>query len=186
MKIVLGSGSPRRKDLLKEMGYDFRIEVPTIAEIIQTEWPLNKVAENLALLKGISLIEHIKKDEILICADTIVLHNSNILGKPSNKKEALEMLLNLSGNSHEVITGVAIMNKNRKIVFSETTKVEIKPLEEKDIIHYIDTFNPFDKAGSYGIQEWIGFIGVSKIIGSYTNVVGLPTARLHSELKGFL
>ena len=185
MKIVLGSGSPRRQELLKDLGYDFRILVPNIEETINKRWPIHKVAENLAQLKANFLLPKINNDEVLICADTIVILDSQIIGKPSNEKESRSMLMKLSGREHLVTTGVAILNNELNLVFSETTEVSMKKLNEKEINFYIRNYKPYDKAGSYGIQEWIGLIGVSTIIGSYTNVIGLPTSRLHSELKRF-
>ena len=124
-------------------------------------------------------------ENILISADTVVFANNKILGKPKNRQEALQMLHMLSGNSHTVVTGVTLRTLEKSVSFAETTEVFFRKLDTDDIEHYVDTWQPFDKAGSYGIQEWIGLIGVEKIIGCHYNVMGLPTSRLYEELKKF-
>ena len=181
MKIILGSGSPRRSQLLSELGYSFKIIKPEIDESIEEHWDFSVAAENLAIKKSEALLGKLQVDEVLICADTVVVHDHTILGKPVNKPEAIAMLSALSGKCHDVITGVSLRNTHKHISFSEKTNVCFSPLS----IQEIENFKPFDKAGSYGIQEWIGLISVEKIVGSYTNVIGLPTSRLFLELKNF-
>ena len=185
MKIILGSASPRRQSLLKELGYSFEVIIPDIEEVVEPNVPMEEVAVDLATKKARHLLPKIAKESVLICADTVVIFEQKILGKPANKEQAVEYLTMLSGNEHQVITGVAIMNLEKSIQFSETTLVRFKILSSDEIHHYVDHFQPFDKAGAYGIQDWIGLIGVERIQGSYTNVMGLPTQLLNEKLKSF-
>ena len=184
--IVLGSASPRRKDLLTELGIAFSI-IPTQKE---EKYPKNlkekKVAEFLAKQKSDTITKDLKKPYLLITADTIVTQNSEIIHKPKDKQEAIDILKKLSGNSHKVITGVCIKSVEKEVVFSSITEVFFTNLSDDEINFYIERYKPFDKAGSYGIQEWIGFIGIKKIVGSYNNVIGLPTAELYQKLKLFI
>jgi septum formation protein len=184
--IVLGSASPRRKDLLTELGIAFSI-IPTQKE---EKYPKNlkekKVAEFLAKQKSDTIAKDLKKPYLLITADTIVTQNSEIIHKPEDKQYAIDILRKLSGNSHKVITGVCIKSVEKEVVFSSITEVFFTNLSDDEINFYIERYKPFDKAGSYGIQEWIGFIGIKKIVGSYNNVIGLPTAELYQKLKLFI
>ena len=184
--IVLGSASPRRKDLLTELGIAFSI-IPTQKE---EKYPKNlkekKVAEFLAKQKADTITKDLKNPYLLITADTIVTQNSEIIHKPKDKQEAIDILKKLSGNSHKVITGVCIKSAKKEVVFSSITEVFFAKLADDEINFYIEKYKPFDKAGSYGIQEWIGFIGIEKIIGSYNNAVGLPTDKLYQKLKLFI
>lgn len=183
-KIILGSHSPRRKELLEKIGLKFIVKASDVKEDFKTFINIEEAAKAMAKLKANSFND-LKNNEILICADTLVSVGKKILGKPKSKKEAEEMLRLLSGKVHKVTTGVAIKsNKNQKIFF-ESTKVVFKELTDKEIKYYIKNYKPFDKAGSYAIQEWIGLIGIKKINGSYFNVMGLPTEKLFSELIKF-
>tara|TARA_B110000008_G_C16743549_1_gene473676 strand:+ start:203 stop:763 length:561 start_codon:yes stop_codon:yes gene_type:complete len=184
-KIILASKSPRRKELLKLLDVKFSVEIREVDELYSEDLNKKDVAEYLANLKADSFIE-VGKDQLIITADTIVLVEGKILGKPKNKNEAFQMLSSLSNKSHDVITGVCIKTSNKSTSFSTSTKVFFKALSSAEIEYYIDTYKPFDKAGSYGIQEWIGAVGISKIEGSYYNVVGLPIHELNKELKSFL
>lgn len=184
-KIVLGSGSPRRKELLESLGLSLRIKTADIEEVYPETLKAHEVASYLAHLKAKSLLSKISADELLITSDTVVIQNNRVLGKPTNKKEAIKTLAALSGNQHEVVTGVFIGNNDKSQVFSETTKVIFRPLSTEEINYYISNYQPFDKAGSYGIQEWIGKIGVSKIEGCFYNVMGLPVGRVCDFLKQF-
>ena len=183
--IVLGSASPRRKTLLRAIINDFEIKVSDLEE----EYPKNlkekEISEFLAIQKSDVLSIKIKKNEIIITADTIVIKGGQILNKPKNKTEAKEMLVFLSGSSHKVITSVCLRDQQKKLVFSSITKVFFKPLSDAEINYYVEKYKPLDKAGSYGIQEWIGLIGITKIEGSYFNVVGLPIEKLYQKLIQF-
>ena len=184
-KIVLASKSPRRKELLELLDIEFSVEIRAVDELYSKDLNKTDVAEYLAKLKADSFSK-LQKDQLIITADTIVLLEGKILGKPKNKNEAFQMLSSLSNKSHHVITGVCIKTSTKSTSFSTSTKVFFKALSSAEIEYYIDTYKPFDKAGSYGIQEWIGAIGISKIEGSYYNVVGLPIHELNKELKSFL
>ncbi|MDG2139464.1 MAG: Maf family nucleotide pyrophosphatase [Flavobacteriales bacterium] len=183
---ILGSESPRRKDILKEMGIDFDIRVSNIDETIPKGIKNHDAPVFLAIKKAHSLKEKLKANEILITADTLVFLKNKLISKPSNHKKAQEILNNLSNKTHKVITGVCICTIKKEKSFSVTTEISFNKLDKKDIAHYVKKFDPSDKAGSYGIQEWIGLIGIEKINGSYTNVVGLPSAKLYQELKKFI
>ena len=185
MKIVLGSASPRRQSLLSELGYTFQVLIPTIDEIVDTQIPIMDVAEDLANKKAVHLWPKVNKDQLLICADTVVIYQNTILGKPKDRQQAIDYLQLLSGQVHAVVTGVVLMNSKNTVRFSETTQVHFKTLSLPEIQFYVENHNPFDKAGSYGIQDWIGLVGVKRIEGSYTNVMGLPTAQLNEKILSF-
>ena len=183
-KIILGSHSPRRKELLEKTGLKFIVRPSDVEEDFKAFINIEEAAKAMAKLKANSFND-LKNNEILICADTLVSVGKKILGKPKSEKEAEEMLRLLSGKVHKVTTGITIKsNKNEKNFF-DSTKVVFKVLTEKEIKYYVKNYKPFDKAGSYAIQEWIGLIGIKKIIGSYFNVMGLPTEKLYSELIKF-
>lgn len=180
-RILLASKSPRRKELLSLLDLSFSIEVREVDEVFPQNIKLEKVAEYLAKLKA-DAFDSIPKDQVIITADTVVLSKGEILGKPKDYTEAHKMLSSLSDSSHQVITGVCLTSTDKRISFSSTTTVCFKKLSEDEINYYIKNYKPFDKAGSYGIQEWIGAIGITKIEGSYFNVVGLPVQELHKQL----
>ncbi len=181
-KLLLGSNSPRRKELLKKMDLKFKTVNLTADESYPDILPPTEIPEYLALKKSL-VYEKLKKDELLITADTIVVFEGIVLGKPKNKTQAKEMLKALSGKKHEVITGVCLRSKKDILTFSDISEVYFKKLSTKEIKYYIDHYKPFDKAGAYGIQEWIGLIGIKKIKGSFYNIMGLPTAKLANYLK---
>jgi MAF protein len=191
-KIILGSNSPRRKELLSGLGFDFTIDAKT--DFIENqECGLNilDIAEFMAKGKSHGYHRQLSNNEILITADTVVIINNNfsnlkILGKPKDKKDAINMLQRLSGKSHIVITGVCIRDLNKEICFSVKSQVWFKELLEEEILYYIDNFKPYDKAGAYGIQEWIGYIGISKIEGSFYNIMRLPIQKIYQELHNFV
>lgn len=183
---ILGSNSPRRKEILKEIGLDFSIYPSNIEENFNKEIELKNIPVFLAEKKANALKNKLKENDILITADTVVIYNDELLSKPENTYQAKEMLEKLSGKSHKVITGVCLLSKNNKYIFSSKTIVTFNELDKFEIEFYINKYKPFDKAGSYGIQEWIGLIGIKKIEGSYTNVVGLPASMLYSKLKKFI
>ena len=182
--IILGSQSPRRKELLEKMGLEFLIKINKVKEKFENFKNIKNAAKAMALLKSNSF-EKLKKNDLLICADTLVSINKKILGKPKTIKEAESMLKMLSGKKHEVTTGVVIKSKTKQKIFCDTTSVVFRTLTDKEIKYYIKKHKPFDKAGSYAIQEWIGIIGIKKIEGSYFNVMGFPTERIYNELIKF-
>lgn len=187
--IILASNSPRRKELLEGLGIKF--DVRTLKGIDES-YPDTLVGEDIPVFiagkKADAYQLTMDDDELVITADTIVyLRDANgkgkVLGKPQDRQQAFDMLRSLSGKHHEVITGVAILSKRRRKTFAVTSKVSFAQLSDDEINYYIDNYKPFDKAGAYGIQEWIGFIGVNGLVGSYFNVMGLPVQRLYEELK---
>ena len=185
-RIVLGSNSPRRKELLSGLDLEFEVEViPGIDESYPETLTAEEIPLHIARRKAEAYLEKMTDDELLITADTIVATYDRILGKPANREEAIEMLNYLSDHVHEVVTGVCLTTKEKSISFSVAAAVSFAKLEEDDIIYYVDKYRPFDKAGSYGIQEWIGYIGVEAINGSFYNVMWLPVQRLYQELKKF-
>ena len=182
--LILASQSPRRKQLLGELGYDFEVVTREVDEFIPDNMSPRAVAEFLAEHKSKAYHDLTAKN-IVITADTIVAIDHLILGKPRDRADATGMLLRLSGRSHQVITGVTISYQSKQKTFIEETEVLFRRLSKSEIRHYIDEYKPYDKAGSYAIQEWIGLIAISKIIGDYYNVVGLPVSRLYQELIEF-
>ena len=184
--IILGSASPRRKELLSNIGLKFSTQTTDKEEDYPTNLKEHEIAEFLAKQKAKFLSEKLSKTDLLITADTIVSFKGELLNKPKNKEQAFSTLSKLSANTHKVITGVCIKNHQREISFSAITLVTFKQLTKKEISFYINNFNPFDKAGAYGIQDWIGKIGIKSIKGSYSNVVGLPTAKVYQQLKLFI
>ena len=183
--LILGSSSARRKKLLNEMGFVFSIIYSEEEEVYPIDLELKKVASYLAEKKSDHLYYQLEEKDLLITADTTVIANNKILNKPKDNQKAENILKQLSNNTHSIITGVCLRTKDKKITFSEQTTVKFYPLNKEDIRYYIKTFNPYDKAGSYGIQEWIGHIGIKHINGSYTNAVGLPTSKLYQKLNEF-
>lgn len=179
--IILASGSPRRQQFLKDLDIPFTIKLKEIEEVFPDHLKGEEITNYLAELKG-SAFNDINENEIIITSDTIVWSDHKALGKPKDAKNAFEMLQSMSGKSHEVYTSVSLKGKNFCKTFSDKTIVWFKVLTEEEIHYYINTFKPFDKAGSYGIQDWIGFIGIDKIEGSYFNVMGLPVHKLYKEL----
>ena len=184
--LILGSNSPRRKEILEEMGLKINIVASDIDEYYNENIKPHEVPVFLAEKKSKALNYLIKEKDILITADTIVLLKNKILSKPKDQVDAKKILLDLSSKTHDVITGVCIASCKKTLSFSCSTSVTFNSIDENDIDYYIKKHKPFDKAGSYGIQEWIGLIGINKISGSYSNVVGLPSSRLYHELKRFI
>ncbi len=185
--IILASNSPRRAELLHELGINFSIGGKNgIDESYPDNLKEKQIAIHIAEQKTTAYKNELEDDHnIIITSDTIVCLGEKVLGKPKDKPDAIEMLRELSGKKHKVITGVCIKNKNKSISFSVSTKVYFKELSEDEIIYYIDHYEPYDKAGAYGIQEWIGMVGIKKIKGSYFNVVGLPIQKLYEYLAKF-
>ena len=181
--IILASGSPRRQQFFKDLDLDFEIRLKEVEEIFPETLKAEEITNYLSILKANAFEGELKDNDLLITSDTIVWHKNCPLGKPKDAQEAFEILKSLSNNTHEVITSVCFKTKNKTEVISETTKVTFNALSDEAIQYYLDNYQPFDKAGAYGIQEWIGFIGVSKIEGSYTNVMGMPTDKVFDYLN---
>lgn len=182
--IILASNSPRRRELLSGLDVDYEVRIlDNIDESYPNDIPLEDVAEYLAIKKANSYANGLLDNEILITADTIVLIDNEIYGKPKDKADALRMLNGMSNKTHRVITGVCLVSTQKSVSFSSTTSVTFGSLDEGEINYYIDKYKPYDKAGSYGVQEWIGYVGVKHIEGSYYNVMGLPIFRVYEELK---
>ena len=184
-KVVLASGSPRRKELLASIIEEFTVRVPQVDETFPASLRGKEIAEYLAALKAEAAQVDLQENEIAITSDTIVWLGDEVLNKPKDAAEAAEMLRKLSGRTHEVITAIALADQQRKIVLSDTTEVRFKSLTENEIQYYIQHYKPFDKAGAYGIQEWIGYVGVTEIKGSFYTVMGLPVHLLYNALLGF-
>lgn len=184
-KIILASKSPRRKELIAHLGYDFEQKSKDTDESYPSDLPLNQVAEYLSKKKAEAFNGELNEGELIITSDTTVLLENKLLEKAKNASEAKMMLQQLSGKAHEVITGLCLSSLQKQKSTSVSTKVYFKPLSETEIDYYINRFHPFDKAGAYGIQEWIGFIGVEKIEGSFYNVMGLPVKELYEMIEAF-
>jgi len=184
-KIILASQSPRRKWLLEGMGFVFEVQIKDVDESFPADMDTKEVAAFIAKKKAAAFKESLTDNNIVITADTVVVHNNTILGKPKTFAEAEEMLGKLSDDEHKVITGVCVMSKEKMVSFSDESIVRINKISESEMDYYIQNFSPLDKAGAYGIQEWFGHNKVSSIIGSYTNIMGLPTAKLYEELLKF-
>ena len=181
--IILGSASPRRQELFKELNIPFNIKIKSVEEIYPSNLKGEEITNFLAILKANAFNNDMNEKDIIITSDTIVWLNNEALEKPKNKEHAIEILQKLSGKSHEVITSVCIKTINKLVTFSDITIVNFKKFSIEEINFYVENYNPYDKAGAYGIQEWIGFIGVTSINGSYFNVMGLPVNKLYEELK---
>jgi septum formation protein len=185
-KIILGSNSPRRKELLAGLGLSFEVRpISDLDESYPDSLKSGDIALYIAAKKAEAYLPALQKDELLITADTIVCINNKVLGKPTDRDDAFRMLQTLSGQTHEVITGVCLTTQNKSVSFSVVSTVRFAPISEDDINYYIDTFHPYDKAGAYGIQEWIGYVAVEGIQGSFYNVMGLPIQRVYQELRIF-
>lgn len=182
-RIILASGSARRQQLLRELGIDFEIVLKDFDESFPDGLTGEEIARYVAVSKAMTFSEEIKDNEIIITADTIVWCRGKVLGKPADSDDAVNMLREISGRTHEVITGVTVMTKDKSMTFTESTKVTFEEMTESEIHYYVEKYAPYDKAGAYGIQEWIGLAACSHIDGSYFNVVGLPVQKLYEELK---
>lgn len=185
-KIILASNSPRRKELLAGLDVQFEVRVlKGIDESYPATLPTAEIAEYIAQKKAAAYRETIAADELVITADTIVVLGDEVLGKPKDAADARRMLRELSGQTHQVITGVVLTTKERQEHFSVVSNVTFKELTDDEIDYYVETYKPMDKAGAYGIQEWIGYVGVTRLEGSYFNVMGLPVQRIYEALRRF-
>lgn len=186
-KIILASGSPRRKEIMEGMGLAFEVDTEnSFKEEYSPDTPHEKIPELMSQGKSHGFHRPLAENEILITSDTMVLCHREILGKPKDKEDAIRMLRLLSGCLHRVITAVTIRDSVRETTFSDTSYVHFKELSDSEIEYYVDTCRPYDKAGAYAIQEWIGYTGITKIDGSYYTIMGLPAHRLYSELQKFM
>lgn len=185
-RLILASRSPRRQQLLSELGLKFDIVLKEYEESYPEGLNGEEIARHVAYGKALSFKETISGNEIVITADTIVWCNNKVLGKPVDYDDAVKILREISGKTHEVITGVSILSKSHEVTFSDSTKVTFDTLTDEEIGYYIEKCKPYDKAGAYGIQEWIGIVACTHIDGSYFNVVGLPVQRLYKELIKFI
>lgn len=183
--IILASQSPRRQKLLKEIVPEFEIRTKDYDESFDADIPALEVAPYLSVIKAKAFRPDLAANDLLITADTTVVLNDEVINKPDGRKEAIEMISRLSGNVHTVVSGVSISTSDRIETLSSHTKVFFDEISQYEIEHYVDRFEPYDKAGSYGIQEWIGYIGINKIEGCYYNVMGLPLNALFKQLKSF-
>lgn len=179
--VILASGSPRRQQFLKDLDIPFNIQLKEVKEIYPNHLKGTEITDYLADLKS-KPFKTLNENDLLITSDTIVWLENEALGKPKNEKDAFNMLRKLSGKQHQVMTSFSIKNPRFQIITNDTTEVIFKELTDEEIYHYIKTYKPFDKAGAYGIQEWIGFIAIERLKGSYFNVMGLPVQKLYKEL----
>lgn len=186
MKIILASNSPRRRELMNGLDIPYEVRVlPDIAEVFPQGLAVDEVAQYIATEKAAAYVDTMADDELVITADTVVIVDDEIIGKPKDEEDAKAMLHKLSGRTHKVTTGVCMTTKEKQRQFSVTTEVTFKELSDDEINHYVEKYHPLDKAGAYGVQEWIGYIGVTGLRGSYYNVMGFPVQRVYRELVSF-
>ncbi len=184
-RLMLASSSPRRQQLMREAGFDFEVRLREVPEVYPDDLPVEQVPEYLARQKASAFKGDLQENELLITADTIVSIHGKVVGKPRDREHAVEMLRELSGNRHTVISGLCLTTNREQRSCSVRTDVFFRELTEEEIVYYVDRYRPLDKAGAYGIQEWIGYVGIEKIDGSFYNVMGLPVQTLYRQLKDF-
>jgi septum formation protein len=182
-KIILASGSPRRQQFFRDLDLDFEIRIKEVDEVYPPNLTEEDITDYLAVLKSDAFEGELKENEILVTSDTIVWHRNRALGKPKDYDDAFQMLQSLSNSTHKVITSVCFKTKEKTQLINEITSVTFHPITDQEIDYYLTTYRPFDKAGSYGIQEWIGYVGVAQIEGSYPNVMGMPTDKVYRFLN---
>ena len=184
-KIILASKSPRRSELMRMAGFEFEVRSKDVPEDHPADTKAEDIPLFLAKKKASALLPELNDNEVVIGADTIVILNGKIYEKPTDREDAIQMISELCGHTHTVVTGVFIASKNKEVGFSEATKVTFNSLTKEEIAYYVDHYKPYDKAGAYACQEWIGAVAIRKFEGDYFNVVGLPINRVYQELKGF-
>ncbi len=184
-KLVLASKSPRRKQLLAEAGFEFDVKTKEVDESYPPELDVYKVAEYIALKKAAACQEFLVEDTIALAADTTVIQGDQLFGKPKDRDDAIRILKLLSGTTHDVVTGVCLFTADKQESFSRTSTVHLDPMTLEEIEFYVDTYEPYDKAGAYGVQEWIGHCKISKIEGTYTNIMGLPVEGVYKALQNW-
>ena len=185
MKIILASRSPRRQELLRSLGLTFTVVIPDVDETYPDDMSLRMVPAYLSEKKAQAFSRDLEEDELLLAADTLVILHNRLYEKPADEEDAKRMLRDLSGNMHEVVTGVTLKTKEKIHTFSELTRVYFRPLSEEMIDYYVKEFRPLDKAGAYGIQDFMGYVAIEKVNGCFYNVMGLPVSRLIKELERF-
>lgn len=183
--LLLASKSPRRSELLSKSGFEFQVKTLDIEESYPSSIAKHAVPVYLAKKKAHGSKSLLSADQIMIAADTVVILENEIFGKPKDESDAIDMLTRLSGRKHVVITGVCVLSNNKEVSFSDLSEVYLSHLSQKEIAYYVDTYKPYDKAGSYAIQEWIGICKIEKIIGSYSNIMGLPMQKLYAALEAY-
>lgn len=183
VQIILGSKSPRRQELVRHLGFAFEVRTDDVEELYPKDLDLVQIPEYLAKLKAMNLKKTLDTNEILLTSDTVVILDNELIGKPGDRAEAIDMLQRLSDRKHDVITGVYLLGLGKELSFSVKTEVYFDRLKQEDIEEYVDGWKPYDKAGSYGIQDWIGYIGIKKISGCYYNVMGLPVNEIYKRLQ---
>lgn len=183
--IILASGSPRRQQFFKDMHLDFEVRLKDVEEIYPEHLKTSEITDFLAVLKADAFEDTLKENDILVTSDTIVWHDGKALGKPKDYDDAFQILRALSNSTHEVFTSVCIKTNAKTEILNDVTKVTFSELSDEAVAYYLENFKPYDKAGAYGIQEWIGIIGISKIEGSYSNVVGLPVQKVYEYFSNF-
>ncbi len=184
-EIILASKSPRRQQLLHDLGLNFRVEPMDIPEEFPEGLEMTEIPVYLAELKATAFLPQLKENQLVITADTIVWLEGKVLNKPAGYSEGFQMLRDLSGKKHQVITGVCLLSPEKQVAFAVSTDVWFKNLDEQEIQYYLEHYQPYDKAGAYGIQEWIGYIGITRIEGSFFNVMGLPVQSVYEHLLDF-
>ncbi len=184
-EIILASQSPRRQQLLKGMGFNFSVIVTDVDEVYPQEMPIIEIPVYLAEIKANAIANELKENTLIIAADTIVAVDNQILGKPKDADDAFNILRKISGRKHQVLTGVCLKSATKQKSFFAESNVYFRHLSDEELNYYITNYKPFDKAGAYGVQEWIGYVGIERIEGSYFNVMGLPTQMLYRELSNF-
>lgn len=186
-KIILGSNSPRRRELMAGLDLEFTIDTSnTFEESMDEDVQPSQIPVLMAKGKSHGFHRPLDENEVLVTADTVVLVDGKVLGKPHSREQAIDMLRELSGKTHEVVTAVTIRDNQKETTFTDSTFVTFQPLEESEIEYYIDRYKPFDKAGSYGVQEWIGYVAISRLEGSFYNVMGFPVHKVYKELQAFI
>lgn len=185
MKLILASASPRRSELMQMAGFTFEVRVKNTPETHPNVQQIEEIPQLLAERKAMAFFETMATNEVVVAADTVVILNDTIFEKPRHRDEAIAMLSTLSGQTHKVVTGVCLLSKQKKVLFKEETKVTFNCLTEREIIYYVDHFKPYDKAGAYACQEWIGAVAIAKFDGDYYNVMGLPINKVYRYLKEF-
>lgn len=184
-QLLLASKSPRRKKLLSELGFDFEVVLQDIEESFPSDLPKTEVPAFLAQKKAKAVRDHLQEGKVILASDTIVLMNDTIYHKPKDYNDAVRILSDLSGKVHQVITGVCLLSLHKEVVFSDVAHVHFAPISKQEINYYLKTYQPYDKAGAYAIQEWIGLAKIKKIEGAYNSIVGLPTQKVYEALKNF-
>ena len=184
--IILASQSPRRSQLLREAGFDFVVRAKDVEESYPADLPVLEIAPFLAQKKARASSELLDNQSIILAADSIVILDEVVYGKPQDREDGIRMLRALSGKKHQVVTGVCLLSPNKEVVFSEIANVYMENLTDEEILHYLDTYKPYDKAGAYAIQEWIGHCKISRIEGTYSNIMGLPVQLVYQYLQNFI